>query len=117
MRVTVHVRRQRSSDSEPYEAVYEVDAPQGSTVLDVLRIISRTDPGLAYTSHHCKLGVCGGCTMLINGRGGLACRTFVDGPELHLAPAPGLPVIKDILVDLLATGARGAKAGRGQQTS
>ena len=37
------------------EAVYEVDAPHGSTVLDVLRIISQTEPGLAYTSHHCSL--------------------------------------------------------------
>ncbi len=101
MKVLLHLKRRMSSAAQPYSASYEVDVREGSTVLELLHCLSGREPGLAYSTHHCKMGVCGGCTMLINGRKGLACRTFVTGPELYLEPAPGLPVIKDLLVDLL----------------
>lgn len=79
---------------------FEVEVEEGSTVLDVLRAISRQDPTLAHTTHHCKTGICGGCTLQVNGRQRLACRTLAS-EHMRLEPAPGLPLIKDLLVDLL----------------
>lgn len=79
----------------------DVEVIEGATVLDVLRSISQQDPALAHTMHHCKTGICGGCTLIIDGRQQLACRTLVKSPEIRLEPVPGLPLIKDLLVDLL----------------
>jgi succinate dehydrogenase/fumarate reductase-like Fe-S protein len=101
MKVSCRVLRQNPG-GPPHWAQYQAEVEEGATVLDLLRSISRQDPGLAHTAHHCKLGICAGCRMVINGRKRLACRTLVRSPQIRLEPAPGLPVIKDLLVDLLA---------------
>ena len=102
MKVICRVLRQNPS-GPPHWVQYQAEVEEGSTVLDLLRSISRQDPGLAYTAHHCKLGICAGCRMVINGRKRLACRTLVRSSRIQLEPAPGLPAIKDLLVDLLAS--------------
>jgi succinate dehydrogenase / fumarate reductase, iron-sulfur subunit len=106
VKVICRVLRQ-SPGEDPRWADYHAEVGDGATVLDLLRSISRQDPGLAYTAHHCKLGICGGCRMVINGRKRLACRTLVRSPQIRLEPVPGLPVIKDLLVDLLASPKKG----------
>ena len=47
-------------------------------------------------------GVCGSDAMLINGRNRLACKIRVDqlGTKITVEPLPGLPVIKDLVVDM-----------------
>jgi len=99
-RVVCDVKRQAPGEDARW-ARYEVEMPEGATVLDLVRSISREDSGLAHTTHQCKLGICAGCVMVIDGRRRLACRTLVTSPEIRLEPAPGLPLIKDLLVDLL----------------
>jgi succinate dehydrogenase / fumarate reductase iron-sulfur subunit len=101
MKVICRVLRQNPG-GPPHWAQYHAEVEEGATVLDLLRSISGQDPGLAYTAHHCKLGICAGCRMVINGRKRLACRTLVQSPQIRLEPVPGLPVIKDLLADLLA---------------
>lgn len=99
-RVVCHVKRQNPGEDARW-ARYEVEIEEGATVLDLMRTINREDPGLAHTTHHCKLGICSACVMVIDGRRRLACRTLVTSPEIRLEPVPGLPLIKDLLVDLL----------------
>ena len=50
----------------------------------------------------CAHGVCGSDAMLINGRNRLACKIRVDqlGKKISVAPLPGLPVMKDLVVDM-----------------
>ena len=50
----------------------------------------------------CGHGICGSDAMLINGRNRLACRIRVDqlGRKISVAPLPGLPVLKDLVVDM-----------------
>ncbi len=103
MKVTCRVLRQNAG-GPPHWVQYHAELEEGSTVLDLLRSISRQAPGLAYTAHHCKLGICTGCRMVINGRKRLACRTLVQSPEVRLEPVSGYPVIKDLVVDLLPGG-------------
>ncbi len=100
MRVVCHVRRQNPGE-DPRWITYDVDVVEGATVLDVLHSISRRDLGLAHTLHRCKTGICGGCIMVIDGRRRLACRTLVRSPEIWLEPVHDLPLVKDLLVDLL----------------
>ena len=111
MKVICRILRQ-SPGEDPRWAEYHAEVGDGATVLDLLRSISRQDPALAYTAHHCKLGICAGCRMVINGRKRLACRTLVRSPQIRLEPFPGLPVIKDLLVDLLASPKKRVSSGK-----
>jgi len=107
MKVTCEILRQ--NPGEPSRWVqYQVEVEEGATVLDLLRSISRQDPRLAYTTHHCKLGICAGCLMVIDGRRRLACRTLVQSSPIRLEPVAELPLIKDLAVDLLPLAKKGS---------
>ena len=93
-------------DTKPSMQEYEVDLPEGKDlmVLDVLALVKEQDASVAYR-RSCREGVCGSDGMNINGANGLACITplsAVGGPanKLVLRPLPGLPVIRDLVVDM-----------------
>lgn len=92
------------TDNAPYMKTYEVDA-QGKDlmVLDVLELLKAQDQSLAYR-RSCREGVCGSDGMNINGKNGLACikpiSECVKNNTLILRPLPGLPVIRDLVVDM-----------------
>ena len=93
-------------DTKPSMQDYEVDLPEGKDlmVLDVLALVKEQDASVAYR-RSCREGVCGSDGMNINGTNGLACITplsAVGGPanKLVLRPLPGLPVIRDLVVDM-----------------
>ena len=93
-------------DTKPSMREYEVDLPEGKDlmVLDVLALVKEQDASVAYR-RSCREGVCGSDGMNINGTNGLACITplsAVGGPanKLVLRPLPGLPVIRDLVVDM-----------------
>ena len=91
-------------DKEPYMKTYEIDT-QGKDlmVLDVLELLKAQDESLAYR-RSCREGVCGSDGMNINGKNGLACikplSECVRNNKLVLRPLPGLPVIRDLVVDM-----------------
>ncbi|MCA1769724.1 MAG: succinate dehydrogenase iron-sulfur subunit [Halomonas sp.] len=92
------------TDSAPYMQEFQVDT-QGRDVmvLDVLHMMKEDDNGLAYR-RSCREGVCGSDGMNMNGKNGLACITplseVIKGNKLVLRPLPGLPVIRDLVVDM-----------------
>ena len=93
-------------DTKPSMQEYEVDLREGKDlmVLDVLALVKEQDASVAYR-RSCREGVCGSDGMNINGTNGLACITplsAVGGPanKLVLRPLPGLPVIRDVVVDM-----------------
>ncbi|MCJ2036320.1 succinate dehydrogenase/fumarate reductase iron-sulfur subunit [Methylobacterium sp. J-068] len=74
------------------------------TILDVVTAIQREqDPTLAYR-FACRVGMCGSCAMMVNGRPRWTCRTRVaavaEGDALTLEPLRNLPVVKDLAVDM-----------------
>ncbi|GIX48938.1 MAG: fumarate reductase [Candidatus Tectimicrobiota bacterium] len=81
---------------------YRVPAREKLTVLDALLYIQRHhDRSLAFR-YACRLGMCGTCTVMVNGIPRWACRTSLarlKGPRLRITPLRHLPVIKDVLVD------------------
>ncbi len=93
------------TDSAPYMQDVEVDIPEGKDlmVLDVLNLIKERDSSMAYR-RSCREGVCGSDGMNMNGTNGLACITpmsqVVKKNKLVLRPLPGLPVIRDLVVDM-----------------
>lgn len=93
------------TDSEPSMKDYQIDTGgKDLMVLDVLALLKEQDPSVAYR-RSCREGVCGSDGMNMNGKNGLACITPISEAtqgknELILRPLPGLPVIRDLVVDM-----------------
>jgi succinate dehydrogenase / fumarate reductase iron-sulfur subunit len=95
------------TDLQPRMQDYNVDLPPGKDmmVLDLLQLVKDQDQSLTYR-RSCREGVCGSDGMNINGRNGLACITHVSeivkNGKVVLRPLPGLPVVRDLVVDMTA---------------
>ena len=77
---------------------YEVNISNG-TLLEVLNEIkTKQDATLTYASG-CRSGVCGSCSMRVNGREVLACSYKVQDGDL-IEPLKNVPVIRDLVVDM-----------------
>ncbi|XOV81867.1 MAG: succinate dehydrogenase iron-sulfur subunit [bacterium] len=104
MQVSVY-RYNPDVDDVPVMRDMEVDLPEGKDlmVLDVLALLKDQDPTLSYR-RSCREGVCGSDGMNMNGKNGLACITPVSSVvkrnKLILRPLPGLPVVRDLVVDM-----------------
>lgn len=90
------------TDAAPSMRDYELDIdPQGKMLLDALVLLKEQDDSLSLRKS-CREGVCGSDAMNINGRNGLACITPLASLKqpVELRPLPGLPVIRDLIVDM-----------------
>src|SRR5205809_1787010 len=89
-------------DAKPYFKDYDVEMGAADRMLlDALVRIKEQDDSLTLR-RSCREGVCGSDAMNINGKNGLACITRIaDLKEpVELRPLPGLPVIRDLVVDM-----------------
>ncbi|NBU59711.1 MAG: succinate dehydrogenase iron-sulfur subunit [Betaproteobacteria bacterium] len=101
MRFSVY-RYNPDVDAKPYMQEYDIPLePTDKMLLDALIRLKSHDDTLAFR-RSCREGVCGSDAMNINGRNGLACITTVAelGGHVTLRPIPGLPVIRDLIVDM-----------------
>jgi succinate dehydrogenase iron-sulfur subunit len=89
-------------DKAPHWERYTVESEPMDRVLDLLHRVKWESDGSLTFRRSCAHGVCGSDAMLINGRNRLACKIRVDqlGRRISVAPLPGLPVIKDLVVDM-----------------
>jgi succinate dehydrogenase iron-sulfur subunit len=90
-------------DGSPHEETYHVEAGPMDRVLDMLHKVKYEQDGTLTFRRSCGHGVCGSDAMLINGRNRLACKIRVDqlgARRITVAPLPGLPVVKDLVVDM-----------------
>jgi succinate dehydrogenase / fumarate reductase iron-sulfur subunit len=89
-------------DEKPYMKDYDVKLePTDKMLLDALIRIKAIDDTLSLR-RSCREGVCGSDAMNINGKNGLACITQLANLKepIELRPLPGLPVIRDLIVDM-----------------
>lgn len=105
MKVSLY-RYNPETDKKPYMQDYDIDVPaeKDLMVLDVLNLVKEQDPSVSYR-RSCREGVCGSDGLNINGKNGLGCITPLSevkgGREkLVVRPLPGLPVIRDLVVDM-----------------
>ncbi len=101
--LTIQVLRYdpRVPDSRPRLQPFRVDEADGMTLFLALEEIrDRQDPSLHY-DFVCRAGICGSCSMVVNGRPTLACRTLTKdvGPDITLAPLPVFELIGDLSVN------------------
>lgn len=94
---------------------FEVPRYPSQTVLDVVTYIQRhLDATLSYR-FACRVGMCGSCAMVVNGRARWTCRTHVDkvvaqDGRLEIAPLKNLPIVKDLVTDMTEFFDKWAKA-------
>ncbi len=104
MQVSVY-RFNPDGDEAPHMQEMSLALPDGQDlmVLEVLERLKEQDPSLSYR-RSCREGVCGSDGINMNGRNGLACITPVSAVarrgKLALRPLPGLPVVRDLVVDM-----------------
>jgi succinate dehydrogenase / fumarate reductase iron-sulfur subunit len=116
MNLTLKIWRQKNKEDKGGFATYSVDGISSDMsfleMFDVLneRLIAKGEEPVAF-DHDCREGICGMCSMFINGRahgpwkGTTTCqlhmRAFKDGDTIVVEPwrAKGFPVIKDLTVD------------------
>ncbi len=101
MKLSIY-RYDPDKDAKPYMQELEVQLEHSDRMLlDALIKAKAQDDSLAFR-RSCREGVCGSDAMNINGKNGLACVTKVaDLPkQVTLRPLPGLPVIRDLIVDM-----------------
>lgn len=92
------------TDKKPSMKTFEIDTKgKDIMVLDALQLVKNQDNSLAYR-RACREGVCGSDGLNMNGTNGLACITPVSAvaknSKLVIRPLPGLPVIRDLVVDM-----------------
>ncbi len=116
MDLTLRVWRQKNSKDGGKLATYKAKniSPDSSflEMLDIVNndLIQKGEEPIAF-DHDCREGICGSCSMVINGkahggqRGTTTCqlhmRSFKDGDEIVVEPwrAKAFPVLKDLVVD------------------
>jgi len=89
-------------DAAPHWESYRVDAEPMDRVLNLLISVKADQDGTLTFRRSCAHGICGSDAMLINGRNRLACKIRVDqlGRKITVAPLTGLPVMKDLVVNM-----------------
>ena len=90
-------------DEKPKLVDYQLDVSTltGEMLLNALEALKEQHPEIGFR-RSCREGVCGSDGMNINGQNGLACVTrLADLPDkVILRPLPGLPIIRDLIVDM-----------------
>ena len=100
----LHVEVWRGAAEGKFQA-FNVPRQEHQTVLDVVTHIQREqDATLAYR-FACRVGMCGSCAMVVNGRPRWTCRTRVSevvgrGGGLRLEPLRNFTVVKDLAVEM-----------------
>mgnify|MGYP003324521220 FL=1 len=105
MQLEINIYRfNAETDAFPYMQTFNFAKPERDImVLELLNLLKEQDPTISYR-RSCREGVCGSDGMNINGKNGLACITplsqVLKDNKLDLRPLPGLPVIRDLVVDM-----------------
>ncbi|MEA3405942.1 MAG: succinate dehydrogenase iron-sulfur subunit [Pseudomonadota bacterium] len=91
-------------DNEPYDQSFELDNSEIDSdmmLLGALHKLQEQDPSLTFRSS-CQEGVCGSDGMNVNGKNCLSCITPLSSlsSPVEVRPMPGLPIIRDLIIDM-----------------
>ena len=116
MNLTLKIWRQKNASDKGKFVTYEVsDVSPDMSFLEMIDVLNedltRKNEDPVHFDHDCREGICGACSMVINGRahgskrGITTCqlhmRSFKDGDTITIEPwrASAFPVVKDLVVD------------------
>ncbi len=104
MTETLGVDVWRGTETGRFQA-FNITRREHQTVLDVVIEIQREHDATLSYRFACRVGMCGSCAMVVNGRPRWTCRTRVrevvaDGARLRLEPLHNFTVVKDLVVEM-----------------
>jgi succinate dehydrogenase / fumarate reductase iron-sulfur subunit len=103
MEVNLRIKRfNPESDHKPWWGEYRVEVEPSDRVLDALHYVKWYHDGSLTLRRSCAHGICGSDAVRINGSNRLACKVLIKkvAPNITVEPIHGLPVIKDLVVDM-----------------
>jgi succinate dehydrogenase iron-sulfur subunit len=101
--LTLKIRRYNLEvQPDPWWDEFTIRADPTDRLLDALHEVKWYHDGTLALRRSCAHGICGSDAMLINGRNDLACKVLVKevAPKVTVEPIRGLPVLKDLIVDM-----------------
>lgn len=104
MQITLKLFRYNpEKDKKPHYDTFKMEVEPTDRVLDLMEKIKGYEDGTLSFRRSCAHGVCGSCSMRINGENMLACKTLVQDlgtKKITVEPMLGLTVLKDMIVDM-----------------
>lgn len=106
MKITLKIKRYNpESDQAAHWESYPVEVAPTERLLEALHQVKWYQDGTLALRRSCAHGICGSDNMRINGHNRLACKVLIkdvakDGGTVTVEPMLGLPVIKDLIVDM-----------------
>jgi len=100
---TLNVEVWRGAASGRFQS-FAIPRRAHQTVLDVVTEIQREHDATLSYRFACRVGMCGSCAMVVNGRPRWTCRTrvseVVEGGRLRLEPLRNFAIVKDLAVEM-----------------
>ena len=98
---TVSVQRYSGKET-PFYQTYELRFDEELTALDALNILKDEQDGSLTFRWSCRMGICGSCSAIVNGKPVLMCQTYLRDLKqpVRIEPLRNFPVIKDLVVDI-----------------
>jgi len=106
MKINLKIKRfNPETDPQPHWETYPVEVEPADRLLDALHQVKWFHDGTLTLRRSCAHGICGSDAMRINGQNALACKVLIqnvvkDGGTVTIEPLLGLPLIKDLIVDM-----------------
>jgi succinate dehydrogenase/fumarate reductase iron-sulfur protein len=87
-------------DEAPQHETYEIQSEGLLNVMQAIRCINQTlDGTLSFRNSDCHRGVCGLCSMMINGKRRLACMCVTED-NMTIEPPSNRKIVKDLLYEI-----------------
>lgn len=100
---TLEVMVWRGAETGEFQS-FAIPRREHQTVLDVVTEIQREHDSTLSYRFACRVGMCGSCAMVVNGRPRWTCRTrvseVIENGKLQLEPLRNLRVVKDLAVEM-----------------
>lgn len=101
--VRVVLKRFNNDTLKMDSVTYKFFATKLTTVLGALLDIKAYQDNTVSVRCNCRMGICGSCGMVVNGKPVLACETnllkHAEGGSIEVAPMLGHPLLKDVVTD------------------
>lgn len=103
-KITLEVFRYKPDENaEPFFQNFEIPLKKEWVILDALNYVKDQLEGTLSFRWSCRMGICGSCGMMVNGKPVLTCNTFLGeyspGP-IRIEPLENFPVVRDLVIDM-----------------
>lgn len=100
--INITLQRYLPGNHEPFPQTFELRFHDEMTLLDALNEIKDTQDGSLAYRWSCRMGICGSCGAMVNGKPVLMCQMYLKDIKapVRVEPLRNFPIIKDLVVDI-----------------